>query len=312
VVPGGEACKNDPELPTRLHALFARLGLDRQSFCLTIGGGAVLDMAGYAAATTHRGLRIVRMPTTVLSQNDGGVGVKNGVNSFGVKNFLGTFAPPFAVVNDFAFLETLQRRDRVAGLAEAVKVALLRDPDFFEWLSANERELATLEPAATEVMVKRCAKLHLAHIQTSGDPFEFGSARPLDLGHWSAHRLESLTRHELRHGEAVAIGLALDCLYAKGQNLLAADTAERILRLLENLGFSLYHPALEQTTKAGELEVLKGLQDFREHLGGELTVTLLRGIGDPLDAHEMDSVGVAEAIAELAARYRPGAQRVAP
>lgn len=312
VVPGGEACKNDPKLPSRLHELFAHLGLDRQSFCLTIGGGAVLDMAGFAAATAHRGLRIVRMPTTVLSQNDGGVGVKNGVNHFGVKNFLGTFAPPFAVVNDFAFLDTLERRDRIAGLAEAVKVALLRDAEFFDWLCSHERQLSQLEPRATEVMVKRCAKLHMAHIQTSGDPFEFGSARPLDLGHWSAHKLESLTGHELRHGEAVAIGLALDCLYAEDQGLLASATRARILDLLENLGFELYHPALEQATDEGNLEVLRGLQDFREHLGGELTVTLLKDIARPLDAHEMDSDRVAKAIATLAARHRTRTERAAP
>jgi 3-dehydroquinate synthase len=312
VVPGGEACKNDPLLPGQLHELFARLGLDRQSFCLVVGGGAVLDMAGFAASTAHRGLRVVRMPTTVLSQNDGGVGVKNGVNLFGVKNFLGTFAPPFAVINDFSFLETLDRRDRIAGLAEAVKVALLRDAHFFEWLCEHERELCTLQPAATHTMVKRCAKLHLEHIQTSGDPFEFGSARPLDLGHWSAHKLESLTDHELRHGEAVAIGLALDCLYAEDLGLLASEPTRRILDLLEHLGFCLYHPALEQKDDSGELEVLRGLQEFREHLGGELTVTLLEGIARPLDAHEMDATRIRSAIATLAERQRARSERAAP
>jgi 3-dehydroquinate synthase len=252
------------------------------------------------------------MPTTVLSQNDGGVGVKNGVNLFGAKNFLGAFAPPFAVINDFAFLETLEHRDRIGGLAEAVKVALLRDAGFFEWLCARQGELASLQPSATHTMVKRCAQLHLEHIQTSGDPFEFGSARPLDLGHWAAHKLESLSQHGLRHGEAVAIGLAMDCLYAEAQSLLAPEATRRILDLLKALGFSLYHPALERTTLDGQLEVLRGLQDFREHLGGELTITLLEDIGRPIYANEMDTARIEAAIATLAERERGPTQRAAP
>src|SRR5581483_9325719 len=124
VVPGGEACKNDARAPQRLAAWFDELGLDRQSFVVVVGGGALQDMAGFAAAIFHRGIRVVRVPTTVLSQNDSGVGVKNGVNALGKKNLFGTFAPPFAVLNDFDFLETLDARDKAAGMAEAVKVAL--------------------------------------------------------------------------------------------------------------------------------------------------------------------------------------------
>ena len=97
-----------------------------------IGGGAVLDMVSFAAAIAHRGIRVVRFPTTVLAQADSGVGVKNSINLFGKKNFVGTFVPPFAVINDFDFLETLEPRDRIAGVVEAVKVALLKDAAFFE------------------------------------------------------------------------------------------------------------------------------------------------------------------------------------
>ena len=134
VVPGGEQCKNDPALVTGLHERMAAVGLDRQSFCLAIGGGAVLDLVGFAAATCHRGVRLVRLPTTVLGQNDSGIGVKNGVNALGMKNFVGSFAVPFAVINDFTFLSTLSQRDRIAGMAEAVKVSLVRDVRFFDWL----------------------------------------------------------------------------------------------------------------------------------------------------------------------------------
>jgi 3-dehydroquinate synthase len=307
VVPGGERCKNDPSLVTRLHEHMAALGLDRQSFCVVIGGGAVQDMAGFAAATCHRGVRVVRLPTTVLGQNDSGVGVKNGVNAFGMKNFVGSFAVPFAVINDFAFLATLARRDRIAGMAEAVKVALIRDARFFHWLCEHSSELGRLEPEATRVMIRECARLHVEHIATGGDPFELGSSRPLDYGHWAAHKLESLTEHRLRHGEAVGIGLALDSLYSAESGLLEPSASERIIRLLDELGFHLYDPALELRDEAGQLRVLEGLREFREHLGGELTISLLRAPGQAVNVHEMDLPRVARCIARLSARQRDAA-----
>jgi 3-dehydroquinate synthase len=307
LVPGGERSKNDPALVTRLHERMAQLGIDRQSFCVVIGGGAVQDMAGFAAATCHRGVRVLRLPTTVLGQNDSGVGVKNGVNAFGLKNFVGSFAVPFAVINDFDFLRTLSRRDRVAGMAEAVKVALIRDARFFEWLCQHTSELARLEPAATQVMIRECARLHVEHIARGGDPFELGSSRPLDYGHWAAHKLESLTEHRLRHGEAVGIGLALDTRYAVDAGLLDAPTGETIARLLADLGYRLYDPALELRDAQGQLRLLEGLTEFREHLGGELTISLLRGPGKPVDVHEMDPARVARSVHWLTGRYRDAA-----
>jgi 3-dehydroquinate synthase len=307
VVPGGEQSKNDPAIVTRLHERMAAVGLDRQSFCVVIGGGAVQDMAGFAAATCHRGVRVVRLPSTVLGQNDSGVGVKNGVNAFGMKNFVGSFAVPFAVINDFALLSTLSRRDRVAGMAEAVKVALIRDARFFAWLCEHQVELARLEPEATRVMIRECARLHVEHIAGGGDPFELGSSRPLDYGHWAAHKLESLTDHRLRHGEAVGIGLALDTRYSVEAGLLEPEAGERIIHLLSQLGFRLYDPALELRDKTGELRVLEGLREFREHLGGELTISLLRAPGQALNVHEMDLARVQSCIAWLSNRYRDAA-----
>jgi 3-dehydroquinate synthase len=304
-VPGGEAVKNSQEHVTRLHAAIAERGLDRQSFAVIIGGGAVQDMAGFAMATAHRGLRMLRLPTTVLSQNDSGVGVKNGVNAFGLKNFVGTFAPPFAVINDFDFLRTLVRRDRIAGIAEAVKVSLIRDASFFDWLCAHALALRRLEPVATRTMIQRSAELHLGHIMTSGDPFEVGSARPLDFGHWAAHKLESLSHHRLRHGEAVAIGLALDTRVSVEKGLLDSATGDRIIELLRALGLPSFDPLLELTNDAGQLQVFAGLREFQEHLGGELTVTLLQSAGQPVDCHELDAKLVASCIAWLKAAETP-------
>lgn len=301
-VPGGEKIKNDLFHIEWMMGLVFDHRLDRHSFILAVGGGAVLDAVGLVAATSHRGIRLVRVPTTVLAQNDSGVGVKNAVNLRGSKNFVGTFAPPFAVLNDFDFIELLPPRDKIAGMAEAVKVALIRDREFFLWLERNGAALATFEPGAMRYMIRRCAELHMQQIALGGDPFETGSARPLDFGHWAAHKLESLTRHHLRHGEAVAIGIALDTRYSVLAGLLVPGAEERVCALLELLGFRLWNPALTARLPDGTLALLDGLREFREHLGGELTITLLAELGRGVEVHAMDTKLVEDAIAWLAAR----------
>jgi len=301
-VPGGERIKSELYFVEQMQQTLFDHHIDRHAFVIAVGGGAVLDAAGLVASTTHRGVRHIRIPTTVLAQNDSGVGVKNGVNLRGVKNFVGSFAPPFAVLNDSDLLGTLEPRDKVAGMAEAVKVALIRDGGFFAWLERHADDLAVFKRSAMAHMIRRCAELHMRQIAHGGDPFEAGSARPLDYGHWAAHKLESLTRHHLRHGEAVAIGMALDSRYSVLAGHLAAGEEERICFLLEHLGFRLWHPALENRTVDGRHAVLAGLEDFREHLGGELTVTLLSEIGVGVEVHEMDPALVLQAIAWLKER----------
>ena len=304
VLPGGERAKNDPGFVTAVHQLVLCAGIDRHSYVVAVGGGALLDMVGFAAATAHRGVRLVRVPTTVLAQNDSGVGVKNGINAFGKKNFLGTFAPPVAVLNDVAFLSTLDDRDWRSGIAEAIKVALLKDPAFFVELEDRVEDLVRRDLPAMQRLIYRCAELHLEHIRTSGDPFEFGSSRPLDMGHWAAHKLEQLSGYALRHGEAVAIGLALDATYARGNGLLGEADWSRIVGLLEAVGLPTYATELDGTShdRANPCCILSGLDEFREHLGGDLTIILPERIGRGRVVHEIDDLTVARAIALLARR----------
>lgn len=305
VVAGGERAKHGLDEVVRIVGLVNDYAIDRQSYIVAVGGGAVLDMVSFAAAIAHRGIRVVRVPTTTLAQGDSGFAVKNGVNFFGKKNFIGTFAPPFAVVNDTALLQTLSDRDRRSGLAEAVKVALLKDPSFFDWLDTHAARLDAGDQALVSEAVQRSAALHLAHICGTGDPFEQGSARPLDFGHWAAHKLESLSGHEVRHGEAVAIGMALDVEYTVLLGVLPRADGDRILSVLTRLGFALCHPALLRPTAEGGLVVVAGLEEFREHLGGRLHITLLRGIGRPFEAHEIDVTTMAAAVNALARRVSP-------
>jgi 3-dehydroquinate synthase len=302
VVNGGEAVKQSRDLVENLYQQIEAHGIDRHSSVIAIGGGALLDAVGFAAATAHRGVRHIRIPTTTLSQADGGVGVKNGINAFGKKNFIGTFAVPFAVINDSDFLATLPETEKRGGLIEAIKVALIRDAEFFAELETRSGNLATLESSAMEWVVRRCAELHVRHITESGDPFELGSARPLDFGHWAAHKLEQMSGCSLSHGAAVAIGLALDTLYSRRKGMLGAAETERIISLVQRLGFALFDPLMLKRGPDEKWLLLEGLEEFREHLGGDLTVTLLAGIGRGVEVHEIDPGLMRESIRELARR----------
>lgn len=297
---GGESSKNDFQL---VHHILKHLDdqkLDRHAYVVAIGGGAILDLVGFVSAIAHRGIRHIRIPTTVLSQNDSGVGVKNGVNYFNKKNYLGTFVPPFAVINDTQFLLTLSQRDWRAGISEALKVALIREAGFFHWINDHAQDLENRVMPIMKELIYRCAQHHMQHISTNGDPFEQGSSRPLDFGHWAAHKLEQLTDYEVRHGEAVAIGIALDVSYSYHVGYLDKTSMQQVHTCLKDLGFAIYHPLLHNESQTGFNPILwEGLEEFREHLGGELTIMLLDKIGHGIEVHTMNQAILGKAVDDL-------------
>ncbi len=238
-VDGGEAVKNSSDVVELILEQINAHDLDRRSYVIAIGGGAMLDAVGYAAAIAHRGIRLVRLPTTTLAQADSGVGVKNAINYFGKKNWVGTFAVPWAVINDSGLLQSLPDRDFQVGFSEAVKVSLLKDADEFEWLCANATQIRDRDMDAANRAIHKSCLLHLRHITEGGDPFEMREARPLDFGHWSAHKLEPLTNYEIRHGEAVAIGVAIDCFYSSLKLGFPASDALRVCDCMQTLGMNL-------------------------------------------------------------------------
>ena len=302
ILRGGEPCKNDWSLVEKIWQAVEFHKICRHSYIIAIGGGAFLDLAGFGASTAHRGIRLIRMPTTTLSQGDGGVGVKNGVNYFGKKNWVGNFSVPFAIVNDLEFLNSLPERTCRDGIIEAIKVALIRDKDFYHYLRDHASNLGRLETRQLELAIRRSAENHVDHIATSGDPFEYGSARPLDFGHWVAHKLEQLSEFKVSHGEAVAIGMAVDLIYSVHIGLLDRRTAEEILDLIHEVGFDLWSPWLDREQR-GRPVILAGLEEFREHLGGKLTITLVPEIGDKLEVHEMDEEAILKSLEELKTRF---------
>tara|TARA_X000001036_G_scaffold438825_1_gene487750 strand:+ start:1870 stop:3021 length:1152 start_codon:yes stop_codon:yes gene_type:complete len=296
---GGETEKNNKESFQKILKSINDYSICRHSFVITIGGGAIIDMAGYASTIAHRGVKLIRIPTTVLAQNDAAVGVKNSINEFGKKNFLGTFSPPYAIINDLNFLKTLNQRDWISGIAEAIKVALIKDSTFFDYIEKNSKLLSERNYEKISFLIYKCAEIHMDHITNGGDPFENGSSRPLDFGHWAAHKLEFLTNYNLRHGEAVAIGMALDVTYSNMIGLLSDKDLFRILNVLEEIGFDIKIPI--QTNNEME-KLLTGIQEFREHLGGKLTITLIENIGSKIDVNNIDLKIMRSAINKLSKR----------
>ncbi len=296
VIPGGEQCKNDASYVDLVLQGINSNAICRHSFVVVIGGGAVIDMAGYAAAIAHRGVKLIRIPTTVLSQNDSAVGVKNSVNLFEKKNFLGTFAPPYAIINDSEFLKTLEQRDWIAGISEAIKVSLIKDAEFFRYIEQRTEHLRKRHMPTMDEIIYKCAEMHMDHISQGGDPFESGSSRPLDFGHWAAHKLEQMTHYNLRHGEAVAKGIALDVTYANLMGLIPEKTLKRIIKVMEDIGFNLLLPIESDNDM---IKLLKGIEEFREHLGGELTITLISDIGKKHDVHKIDMEIMKQAVSDL-------------
>lgn len=302
-LPGGEFIKKRAGTVEQLVKTAYQTHFGRKDTFIAIGGGSVQDVVGFAAGQIHRGCRLIRVNTTTLSQADAGVGVKNGVDYGAYKNFLGTFAPPYAVINDVSFLPTLSDRDWRNGIAEAVKVATIKDASFLTWICEQADALRMRDLDAMEALVHRTAALHLAHIANSGDAFEQGSARPLDFGHWSAHRLEAITCFQLSHGEAVAIGIALDMVYASLMELVTPVECTRVIAALRDCGLKVWCDEVALRGTNGELAILEGLRQFREHLGGELCVTMPKGLGDRIEIHEMDTERLERAVTLLRERY---------
>ncbi len=294
IVPGGESCKNSEHTLRDLLAAINSHDLDRRSYIIVAGGGAVLDAVGFAAAIAHRGVRLIRLPSTTLAQADSGVGVKNAINYFEKKNWIGSFAVPWAVFNDTAILQTLPDRDFRSGLTEAVKVALLKDAAFFDYLRKSASKLRRRVADVSKEAIARSCQLHLEHITAGGDPFEALEARPLDFGHWSAHRMEPMTNYALRHGEAVGIGVALDTLYSARKFGFPTPLAHAVCQTLADLGTPLWCDQLDTPD-----EVLRGLEEFRQHLGGRLTVTMLKNPGEAINVHEIDLPVMKSCIDEL-------------
>ena len=292
-VQGGEKAKTDQRVVEKVLDVINTFGMCRKSVVLAIGGGAMLDAVGFATSIAHRGLQLVKMPSTTLSACDSGVGVKNGINKYNKKNFVGVFDPPCAVINDYDLLLSLDERHWFSGMSEVIKVALVKSPKLFEQTKSSVTAVRNRDLETMAELMTASATLHLSHITDGGDPFELLEARPLDFGHWAAHKLEQMTNHTLTHGEAVSIGLAIDLQCSVQLGFLQEQVAQEAINLLQQFDLPVSHPMMYED------ELLEGIEEFREHLGGRLTILLLENIGKPVEVHELPESIVQSAIQSL-------------
>lgn len=277
-LPEGEKLK---QLATvqKVWAAFDANGLDRESIVIAVGGGTLGDVAGFAAATYLRGIPIIHVPTTLLAMVDSSIGGKTGVN-FNGKNRLGTFHAPLAIVCDLTTLKTLPVPAFRQGLAELAKTALIADASLVSMLERNASALSTKQASdkVLEEVIARCIQLKGRIV--AGDPFENprvpnarASRMLLNAGHSIGHAIETTTKHQVAHGNAVAMGLSVENRIAVNRGLLRPVDAARIHTLLENLRLPTRPPA--NLTNA----ILKAARTDKKNRAGQTRMALLTGIG---------------------------------
>jgi 5-deoxy-5-amino-3-dehydroquinate synthase len=269
----------------------AAWGLLRGDAVIAVGGGIVGDVAGFVAATYHRGVSVVQVPTTLLAMVDASIGGKTGVNLPQGKNLVGAFHQPIAVLAEPAVLSTLPEREFRCGLAEVVKYALIGDDELTKLLSEHAPELLAREAPVVEEVVARCAAAK-ARVVEADELERTGARAVLNYGHTLAHALEIAGGHALRHGEAVAIGLVFAVNLAAVLERVGPDAVDRHERLLRGFGLPVEAPA---GLSAGE--VLALMRRDKKAAGG-LTFVLpgphgIERVDDP------DPTAVAKALAQV-------------
>ncbi|MEO0820903.1 MAG: 3-dehydroquinate synthase [Pseudomonadota bacterium] len=302
-VPAGEASKSLECLGAVLDGLLG-LKVERDDLVIALGGGVVGDLAGFAAAVLRRGVGFVQVPTTLLAQVDSSVGGKTGINAAAGKNLIGAFHQPRLVIADIAVLDTLPRRELLAGYGEVAKYGLLGDAGFFEWLEAGGAQaLASGDRAARIRAVRRSCEMKAEIV--ARDERERGDRALLNLGHTFGHALEAATGYSSRllHGEGVAIGMVLAFAVSARMGLCAQELPGRVAAHLAGLGL----PA-RLAEIPGPLPDADGLLGFmaqdKKVRQGQMTFILARGIGEAFVTREADMAAVRAVLEEALAERR--------
>ncbi|QOJ13288.1 MAG: 3-dehydroquinate synthase [Planctomycetia bacterium] len=278
VIPAGEESKT-LRTAERLYDAFGREGLGRGDLILALGGGVVGDLAGFVAATWHRGLRFVQLPTTLEAAVDASVGGKTGVNHAAGKNLIGAFHQPAAVVIDTEFLDTLSERDFRAGLAESVKHAAIRDAEFFEWHEQHAAAILARDPDALESLIRRNCEIKADVV--AQDEREAGLRAILNYGHTVGHAIEHAAGYALRHGECVAIGMVAENHAATGLGLMSVAEAARVSALLGAMGLPTRVPPGAGVEADTVVRLCRGDKKSR---GGQVRAALVDRIGRAQEA----------------------------
>ena len=284
LVPDGERSKTLKTV-ARIYESLIRLGADRQSTIIAVGGGVIGDTVGFAAATYLRGVDLVHVPTTLLAQVDSAVGGKVGVNHALGKNLIGAFHPPVAVIADPRLLDTLPKRELRAGLFEVVKYGVIASRALFERIVTDLPGILAREPPVMAAIVAASCRIKAKVV--AADEREAGPRRVLNFGHTTGHALEAVTRYRrLRHGEAVAYGMLVAAQIAASRGLLDSDDHTALTDLIGRMG------PLPSVTDLSASEVLAAMRRDKKVIAGRLHVVLPNGIGDTVivdDVTEKDT-----------------------
>ena len=297
LVPPGEGSKQFTQLERVLDALLAR-GIERSTIVIALGGGVVGDLAGFVAAIALRGLEFIQIPTTLLAQVDSSVGGKTGINSPRGKNLIGAFHQPMLVLADIGVLDTLPRREMLAGYAEVVKYGLIEDAPFFEWLERHGAALVDGDRAARLYAIKTSCAAKAAIVRR--DERETGDRALLNLGHTFGHALEASAGYgeNLLHGEAVAIGMVMAFDLSVRLGFCPSADAMRVRRHLSSIGL---RTDLRSFAGPGwaAADLIRHMAKDKKVKDGRITFVLVRGIGRAFVARDV-SLREVEAVLESA------------
>jgi shikimate kinase/3-dehydroquinate synthase len=285
VVPPGEASKSYARFAEVCDGLI-EAHIERRDIVIAFGGGVVGDLAGFAAASVRRGLRLVQIPTSLLAQVDSSVGGKTAINSPHGKNLVGAFHQPSLVLADIGALDTLSPREFRAGYAETVKYGLINDIDFFEWLEAHWREVCAGGPARLHAVATSCAAKAAV---VAADETEQGERALLNLGHTFGHAFERLTGYDgarLVHGEGVAIGMACAFRFSRRLGLCSGQDATRVENHLRAVGLPTRIAEIPGLNVGAE-EILAAMRQDKKVERGRLTFILARAIGESFIAKDI-------------------------
>lgn len=271
-VPAGESSKSLETL-SRVYDSLMDLKADRHTLVLAVGGGVIGDLAGFAAASFNRGLPLIMVPTTLLSQVDSSVGGKTGVNHPRGKNLIGAFHQPIGVWISVQTLSTLPDREFRSGLAEVVKYGVIQDPAFFDWLEAHADSVLARDPAALAHVISRSCRLKADVVEQ--DEFEHSGLRAiLNFGHTVAHSIENIAGYgQYLHGEAVSIGMIAETILAEKLGWIGSDIIPRLSRLLERFGLPTDHNLTDHEA------LLAAMRHDKKNRSGRIRFVIPRAIG---------------------------------
>jgi 3-dehydroquinate synthase len=285
VVPPGEGSKSFDRLQIVVEAIL-ETRRERNDVVVALGGGVIGDLAGFAAAITRRGMRLIQVPTTLLAQVDSSVGGKTGINARHGKNLVGAFMQPALVLADTDTLDTLPKREFRAGYAEMAKVGLIGDAQFFDWLETNREEVFAGGPARISAIAKSVA---FKAKTVAADEHETGERALLNLGHTFGHAIEAACGFDpdrLVHGEAVAIGMMMAHDFSVSEGLAPTADAERVRAHLKAAGL----PDSVESISGPKLsvdELMSHIAQDKKVKQGKLTFILTRGIGKAFIANDV-------------------------